>query len=155
MTQHANDFYTHHIQHYEKDAFAAHSYLAIKVLEFLKDKPWDDVALAFVHGLRPSGIRVTKGECTCDSRTWRVTVFIDENNIIEKIEQEVEVGLPEGVKHGNALWTALEYGIDSPQCKWYLDATSYLMDGINGVYYKWTPDGDLIPFPGTGENDNG
>lgn len=149
MTQHASDFYTNHVVYYEKDAFNARSSLTFEVLEFLKGKPWDDVALAFVHGFRPSGIRVTKGVCTCDSRAWRVTVFVDENNIIEKVEQECEVGLPEGVAHGSALREALKHGIDSAECQWHFDATEYLMNGISGVYYKRDAGGKFVSFPGS------
>lgn len=124
------------------------SYTVIDVLQCLWGKPWDDVAVAYVQALRPSCVRVTEGLCKADGWTNRVTVFIDEDNIITKIHQEVRVGLPEGVVHGEALDRALKYGIDSPQCQWYNDDTieSYYYDGINGGYYKMTPEGQ-IPFP--------
>jgi len=120
----------------------------IEVLEFLKGKPYDKVALAFIHALRPSCIRVTTGTIKLNAHTWRVTVYIDDNNIIKEIEQEVEVALPDHVDSGEALAVALKYGIDSEQCKWYDDDTieSYFMDGINGIYYKCTKNG-MVPFP--------
>ena len=149
-TKRAKDFYSHHLVDYEHDcAFAARSSMTIEVLELLRGKPWDDLALALVHGLRPSAIRVSKGATTLDSWTWRVTVIVDKDNIIESISQEVEVGLPEGVAHGQALRHALKYGgIDSPQCQWHNDENieGYFVDGPNGTYYKRSG-GDLVPFP--------
>ena len=68
-------------------------YDVVEVLEFLKGEPFDLRALDYIHSTRPSTIRVTKGRITCDSHIWRVTVYIDESNIITKVEQEVEVGL--------------------------------------------------------------
>jgi hypothetical protein len=65
----------------------------IPVLEFLNGRPWNNAALNVVHALRPSSIRVTTGEMTCDSMSWRVTVHIDPTGIIRKIDQEVDVGL--------------------------------------------------------------
>lgn len=79
------------------------SYTVIDVLSFLRGKPWDDVALGYVHALRPSSIRISHGETKCDGRTWRVTVFLDEAERIESIEQEVEVGLPDNVEDGYEL----------------------------------------------------
>lgn len=83
--------------------FNSRGYTSIEVLDFLSGKPWDDVALGFCHALRPSIIRVVTNGTQLDSRTWRLTVYIDENNLIKKIFQEVEVGLPEGVRNGHEL----------------------------------------------------
>ena len=146
-TKRAGDFYSHHLVDYERDcAFAARSALTIRVLGVLEGKPWDDLALAFVHGLRPSAIRVTKGEVTLDSWQGRVTVVVDDNNIIESIEQEVEVGLPEGVAHGQALRVALKYGINSPQCQWYNDENIKGYVCTSEGYFKRSG-GELVPFP--------
>ena len=78
-------------------------YTVISVLDFLKGRPWDEIALGYVHSLRPSSIRVTPGECTLDANLWRVTVYVNKNDTIRNIEQEVEVGLPESIEHGHAL----------------------------------------------------
>lgn len=78
-------------------------YTSIEVLPFLKGKPWDRIALGFVHALRPSKIRVTQGEVTCDARMWRVTVTVDDSNVIKEITQEVEVALPNGIANGGTL----------------------------------------------------
>lgn len=85
----------------------------IEVLEFLKGRKLDEVALAYIHSLRPSCIRVTTGMIKTNSIAWRVTVVVDEEDTIQTISQEAEVGLPEGVAHGHALHLALKYGIDS------------------------------------------
>lgn len=145
MKKQATEFYTHHLEEYTDDNFDSHSWTSVDVLPFLIGKPWDNVALAFVHGLRPSSIRVTQDSVTLDSRVWRVTVYVDSNNIIEKIRQEVEVGLPDGVEHAGALRDALKYGINSPQCKWHQDADGYIA-GM-GTYSKVTKDGDIVPYP--------
>ena len=50
--------------------------------------------LDFFNAVRPSSIRVTESAMKMDARRWRVTVFIDKNNIIQSIDQEVEVGIP-------------------------------------------------------------
>ena len=76
---------------------------SIPVLEFLKGLEWDEMALGFVHSLRPSMIRVTQGEATADSQRWRVTVVVDKNNIIQEIKQEVQVWLPDDMEDGYSL----------------------------------------------------
>lgn len=150
------DYYTTHLEKFEK--FDCTSSVLIDVLEFLRGRQWDDLVLAYVHALRPSSIRVTTGKIKCDARSWRVTIIIDDNNVIENITQEVEVGLPDGVAHGEALKHALEYGIDSPQVKWHLDCEGYsyvdysLKDKIgeeNCGYFKYTKDGKTVKFPET------
>ena len=126
-------------------------YADIEVLPFLKGKKWDEIAVGYVHGLRPDTIRVTTGMLKANAHVWRVTVIVDEENIIKKITQEVEVALPSGVAHGEALGVALHYGIDSPQTKWYLIPGFVMMvaDSIipGGAYYKTTPSGEIIHFP--------
>jgi hypothetical protein len=109
------DYRTHHAEKYEKPDRVG--FMSLSVLEFLKGREWDEIALAYVHSLRPTAIRVTTGMMTCDGYSWRVTVIVDEENIIESIEQEVSVGLPEGVAHGCALRVALDKGIDSKECR--------------------------------------
>lgn len=81
----------------------------IKVLEFLKGRPWDDLALGFVHALRPSHIRVVDhNRCIqCDAQTWRVTVYLDEAGLIDDIEQEVELGATDKCRNGCAMEEAL------------------------------------------------
>lgn len=78
-------------------------YLNITVLPELTGCPWDEVAMGYVQGLRPSVLRVVKGEETTDGCTWRVTVYLDEQDRIKKIHQEVVVGLPQGINCGGEL----------------------------------------------------
>ena len=130
----------------EYDDNGFRGFLSLNVLSFLKGKKWDEVALAYVHSLRPSSIRVSKDMITLDSRCWRVTVMVDADDIIEEISQEVEVWLPKGVSHGEALGHAYKYGIDSEQVKWHLDADNTGYDCKTGMYYKIV-DGKIIPFP--------
>lgn len=120
-----------------------------KTLPFLKGRPWDEVALAYVSGLRPSCIRVIKHNSGmhCDARVWRVTVHLGKRGKISEIEQEVAVWLPDGVQNGWALQHALQFGIDSPQVKWHQNAGSVLIDGIDGGTWKLTDDGESVPFP--------
>lgn len=82
-------------------------YTSIPVLPQLWGEPWNEIALAYVHALRPSLVRVVHAEETTDAVCWRVTVYL-KGERIESIEQEVEVGLPEDCQHGSALEIALE-----------------------------------------------
>jgi hypothetical protein len=77
-------------------------FCSIRVLDFLVGRKWDQLALNFVHALRPSYIRVVCGEETSDAICWRVTVAVDDKNIIESIEQEVQVGCVDA-NHGADL----------------------------------------------------
>jgi len=64
----------------------------IDVLQHIWGKKWGITALNYLYALRPSSVRVTRGEIKADARTWRVTVYVDDEDIIQKIEQEVAVG---------------------------------------------------------------
>lgn len=83
------------IENYEFDET---SYTIIDVLEFLRGKPWNEYAAAYVHGLRPSEVRVLKYNqgLKCDARVWRVTVKLTKEDVIDDIQQEIEVGCPDG-----------------------------------------------------------
>lgn len=141
--KHSDKYYTTHLETFEP--FNCRSWKSINVLAFLNGKPWDDLALGYVHALRPSSIRVTEGIIKLDARVWRVTVYIDKDNIIETIEQEVEVGLPENVANGEALGIALKYGIDSPQCQWYNEVDGGFIMSAGGYFKQWK--GEWIKFP--------
>lgn len=127
------DYHSAHAVKYEPVS-PSYSFTSMEVCEFLKGKKWDEVALAFVGALDPEYIRVTRGECTCDARSGRVTVFVDKEDIITSIEMEVIVHLPNGVQNGHALNLALKYGIDSPQVRAELhDEKRKTMD--SGFFY--------------------
>lgn len=73
------------------------SYTVIPVLEFLKGRPYDDYAKAYIYGLKPSSVRVSTGWIKCDARVDRVTVYVEDYNgllRIERIEQEIAVAFP-------------------------------------------------------------
>lgn len=101
MVKTAKDYYSSHLIPYEQPEQI--SYLNIPVLEFLKGRKWDEIALAYCHAMNPTSIRVTSGLIKLDSRIGRITVYVDDENKIEGIEQEVEIGLPEGVEDGYEL----------------------------------------------------
>jgi hypothetical protein len=143
---HPEKYFSHHMVDYEEPE--SKGFLCLEVLPFLKGRKWDVIALGYVHSLRPSSIRVTKGVCTCDACTWRVTVVLDETDTIKSIEQEAEVGLPAQCAHGDALQSALHYGLDSEQVKWHALPGGTFYDGIEThTAYKMVPDGDPVPFP--------
>jgi len=73
-------------------------------------------------------------------------VLVDKDNTITDIEQEVEVALPEGVEHGDALEAALRHGLNSEQVKWYELDGNCIMNGITGEYYK-VADGKKVLYP--------
>lgn len=84
--------------------FDRRGYCSIQVLPNLTGQPWNNAALCLIHGLRPSSIRVTLGEMTCDAVCWRVTVVLEKDNkTIKAISQEVEVGLTKDCLHGHHL----------------------------------------------------
>ena len=82
--------------------------LDVEMLPLLKGQPWDAVAQAYVHALRPSEVRVSTGLLKSDACLWRVTVMTDDDGLITSITQEVEVALPAGIKHGYALACELD-----------------------------------------------
>jgi hypothetical protein len=92
------DYHSTHAVVYEPPG--RRGWTSIDVLPFLIGRKWDERALGFVHALRPTYIRVTQGEETTDARTWRVTVTVDENDVIQEMRQEVEVGLAEDWQNG-------------------------------------------------------
>lgn len=87
------------------EEFNSRGFICIKVLPELNGRPWNDVALGYLHSLRPSRIRVIKdGWTQCDSRLWRVTVYLEKDGeTIKRIDQEIQVGLPEGCNNGAHL----------------------------------------------------
>lgn len=85
----AQEYKDKHIKYDEVDEVR---FDVIPILEFLKGEIWGPEALAYVRSARPSVIRVVIEGTTMDAVHWRVTVFIDEKDIIKSIEQEVEIG---------------------------------------------------------------
>jgi len=68
----------------------------IKVLEFLNGLPFNNLTLAYIHGLHPSTIRVSHGCVCCDAMSNRVTIYLTEDDKIDYISQEIVVGYATG-----------------------------------------------------------
>lgn len=85
-------------------------YTTIQILQFLWGQPWNNLALNFIHAVRPSRIRVIKhNECMhLDAMRWRVTVMLDEKSLIKEINQEVIVGVRGTRLASIDLWKQLE-----------------------------------------------
>jgi hypothetical protein len=124
-------------------------FTSIEVLHFLKGRKWDEIALGYVHAVRPSSIRVTTGVQTLDAYSWRVTVFVDENDTIERITQEVEVGLYGNVEDGHHLDMALQHATDSEIFKFYVedpdDPTESYIYGFGSIT-KVLQSGKMVTF---------
>jgi len=66
----------------------------VPVLEFLWNKPWNNLALNYVLGLNPSVIRVPDRGTTLDCCSGRITVYLKEDKrTIASIKMEMKVGL--------------------------------------------------------------
>jgi len=83
----------------------------ILVLQVLWGQPWNNLALNYIHALRPSALRVCTDGTTCDYQPWRVTVWLeDDERTISLIEQEVELAT-DGAIDGHDLSLQLSYQI--------------------------------------------
>ncbi len=89
----AADYFRHRNTEYKRPGELC--YTNLEVLQDLWGQPWNNLALNFVHSLRPAAVRVVdaNGSLTCDAFTWRVTVLLEnDGRTIRKITQEVEIG---------------------------------------------------------------
>lgn len=77
-------------------------FLTLPVLQWAWGWPLDDLTWNLVDSLRPSSVRVSTGFIATDARPWRVTIYV-RGDRVERIEQEVVVGLRGGLPHGHAL----------------------------------------------------
>ena len=84
-----------HGVHYAAPENWSHAFAVVAVLQQLNGKPWDDLALALVSGLRPYMIRVTQGETKCDACVGRVTVYVTPDYRIQGIWMEMGVDTPD------------------------------------------------------------
>jgi len=95
--------------HKEFELSGSSSFIKIDVLELLWGQPWNNLALRYVSSLRPSCLRVTKDWTTADAHSWRVTVYLEEDDrTIRKIHQEVEVD-SSGAINGHDLICQLKH----------------------------------------------
>ena len=81
------------------------SYSVIEVLAFLKGRKIDKVVMGYLHALRPSKIEVVpfRESTHCDAFTWRVRIFLNKDETIDCIQQEIQVGCYDDVEHGAHL----------------------------------------------------
>jgi len=124
-------------------------FITIQPLPQLHGKPWNELALGLVHALRPTQLRVIGANegCQLDGQQWRVTVHLKEDDItIDTIDQEVTIGLPKGVAHGEAFRAAMKHGIDSDQVKWHDDDIESYYGDAKGNTFKIVK-GKMIPYP--------
>ena len=79
--------------------------IMVETLSFLNGTKLDDVAMSWIDSLRPSSIRIRRigDSCTKNVRSWRVTILVDQNDVIQEIGQEIGVGLYGEMQHGNDL----------------------------------------------------
>ena len=75
----------------------------INVLGFLKGLPLDNLAMSYLHALRPSRVEVIRGEEKCVTQPWQVRVYLDENDRITNIKQQVDVAFASGYTIDNEL----------------------------------------------------
>jgi len=78
-------------QPYRLSQPAVGGYATIEVLEFLKGLPLCNLIMSFVHGLDPAYVRIVRDEETCDFQGNRVSIYIDENDKVRCIRQEMAV----------------------------------------------------------------
>jgi hypothetical protein len=100
-------------------------YTTIPVLPFLTGKKLNNMIYNFLQCCRPSCVRIVKQNegMHADSRSWRITIYIDENNMIKSIEQEVECGTL-GIRNGQDAHNFMENNyeaLDRPQARCYIN----------------------------------
>lgn len=74
-----------------------YSYTKIEVLSELIGVKWCYITMCYVLSLEPLTIRVSNGAVTADACRNRITVIIDNNDIITKIYKEVSIPCPDGM----------------------------------------------------------
>jgi len=64
----------------------------IEILQFLYGTQMDNTVISWCHAFNPSSIRIHYGCITCDASIGRISIVLNENDIVKSIEQEVIVG---------------------------------------------------------------
>ena len=114
----------------------------IPVLQQLWGLPLSDLVLAYVAALRPSAIRVTGGEVKCNSHVWRVTVFVDGNDVVTRIEQEVDVLYSCGAEVGECLRAARDKRMPHPPPQVYGNLAGLARVNFDGSGLTLLTEGD-------------
>lgn len=95
-----------------QDTFERMGWCSLPIFEFLWGKKKFDASVYYaLSAFKPSSIRVLRFNedlLTADSWLGRITVFLDKDDIINRIDYEVDVGLPRGIAHGNSLMMVLD-----------------------------------------------
>lgn len=131
--------------------FSYHSYTSIEIADILKNRKLDDTIFAYLSSFRPSYIRIIPFNKTqhCDSIPWRITIYLNEDETIETIKQEVCLELPDGIINGASFITLLKYGENSKIFKWKnteYNTIIYASDEDGGTY-KIDKNGKKISYP--------
>jgi hypothetical protein len=104
MKNKPEDFKVYHHAIPEKES--CYSWTSVGVLPELIGKPWNEITMCYVLSLEPKAIRVSTGMVTLDSRTGRITVIVNDSNIIQEISKEVQIPVPDDM-FGSDLRQAL------------------------------------------------
>ena len=84
-----------------EDYFDSYGHTVIPILPELTGKLWDKRALAFVLAMNPSKIRVTTGSISLDGAKNRITIIVNEDGIIRRIEKEITIALVDEWRYGD------------------------------------------------------
>jgi hypothetical protein len=89
----------------ERPRFERSGFVVLDVLPQVVGFPLDETVWALVEALQPGEVRVIlAGEPTkTDARCWRVTIYLDADERVRQVCQEVMVGLPDAVETGRSL----------------------------------------------------
>lgn len=83
------DFKVYH--HAVPQPESSFSWTSVQVLTELIGLPWNDLTMCYVLSLEPTAIRVSTGLITLDGCTGRITVMVDDDDLITDITKEVRI----------------------------------------------------------------
>ena len=89
---HPDDFKVYH--HAEPKKELGFAFIVVEVLPEIVGLPWCHATMLYTLSLDPCAVRVTTGMMTCDAVSGRITVYVDDKDIITSIKMERKVGLP-------------------------------------------------------------
>ena len=100
-------------ERYVEPKGVSQGYTTTDILPELIGCPLCNLVLGYVHAFHPTAIRISTGCVTCDSQHGRVTIFVDEQNKVRRVFQEITVLYNCGGEMGRAL-RALKEGKPVP-----------------------------------------
>jgi hypothetical protein len=112
-------------------------WMTISILPELIGRPWCNAAANMLVCFRPSVIRVSKSAVDNNFVIWRVTVLLNNQNIIKCIYQEVSVGLV-GFRNGR-------------DARYYLDGMFDMLDLPQKEFNVFLPPTTMQAHDITGE----